>query len=262
MRAINIQTSLLILALLISCSMCYAQQGQGRDIEIFVGYSSQKIETEQFEEFATYAGLTRAQIQTNFNASAEQLRQGFDDSYRAARRLDGINASITYYLQGGFGLTGDFAYHCKTGSHDTPNNPIFFEDFTRSRRRSFTILAGPQYKFHRQSRLQPFVHLLAGVTKQDNRSSQFFNNSSGSGQAIETRRLEDNFTAFTAGGGGGLDLAVRQNWAIRLVQVDYLTSFTRSRPAALTSNGVSLGQTSFENSRRDNLRISVGIVFR
>jgi opacity protein-like surface antigen len=263
MTARNMKTALLAPVLVIFCSMSYAQQGQGnKRVEIFAGYSSQKIETEQFEEFSRFAGLTRPQIQTNFNASADQLHQGFDDSYRAARRLDGINASVTYYLRGGLGITGDFAYHSKNGSHSTPSNPIFFEDFTRSRRRSFTILAGPQLKFHRQSRLQPFVHLVAGVVKQDNRSSQFFNNPSGSGQAIETRRLEDNFTAFTAGGGGGLDLAVKQNWAIRLIQVDHLVSFTGSRAAALTANHVSLGQTSFENSHRENLRLSFGVVFR
>ncbi len=116
MLAKNIKTILLFPALVVFGSVCYAQQGQGnKRIEIFAGYSSQTIETEQFEEFAQYAGLTRAQIQANFNASAEQLRQGFDDGYGAARRLDGINASITYYLNGGFGLTGDFAYHSKNG---------------------------------------------------------------------------------------------------------------------------------------------------
>ncbi len=117
-------------------------------------------------------------------------------------------------------------------------------------------------KFRRQSRLQPFVRLLAGVIKQDNESRQFFTSSGGSGPEIESTRLEDNFTAFTAGGGGGLDLNVNEQWAVRLVQVDYLASFTRSRAATLTSAGVNLGQTSFENSRRDNLRISFGIVFR
>jgi opacity protein-like surface antigen len=254
------KTTLLISVLIICCSIsAQAQQG---NLEVFVGYSRQHIETEQFEDFERFAGLTPAQIQTNFNASPEQLHQGFDDTYRAARRLDGVNASVTYYFNGGLGITGDFAYHYKNSTHDTSNNPIFFEDFTRSRRRSFTILGGPQYKFRRQARIQPFVRLLAGIIHQENQSSQFFNNPTGSGAPIETNRLEDNFTAFTAGGGGGVDIRVSNHWLIRAIQVDYLASFTRGRDASLTSNGVSIGATRFEDSRRDNLRFSFGVVFR
>jgi opacity protein-like surface antigen len=263
MVARKLKTLLLISFLISSSSICSGQQRQDtRKIEVFAGFSTQKIETEKFEEFALYAGLTPAQIQTNFNASTVQLAQGFEDSYRAAPRLNGINASVTYYLRGGLGLTGDFAYHTKTGSHSTPNNPIFFEDFTCSRRRSFTVLGGPQLKFRRQSRLQPFVHLLAGFVKQDNRTGQFVNSSGGSAPSIETRRLQDDFIAFTAGGGGGVDLNVAQHWAIRLLQVDYLASFPGSRGAALTANATSLGQTNFDSFRRDGFRVSVGVVFR
>lgn len=255
------KTIVSISSLLLFFSVSYAQPTEPR-LEIFGGYSTQKIDTEQFEEFSRFAGLTQAQMQTNFNASASQLHQAFDDSYRAARRLDGVNASITYYFHGRLGLTGDFAYHTKGSSHATPNNPVFFEDFTRSERNSFTVLAGPQVKFRRQSRVQPFVRLLAGVTKQENQSSQFFNNPGSSGQPIETRRLEDDFSAFTVGGGGGIDLELNQRWAIRLVQVDYLAAFPRNRTAVLSSNGVSLGVTSFEGSRRDTLRFSFGVVLR
>jgi len=42
--------------------------------------------------------------------------------------------------------------------------------------------------------------------------------------------------------GGGLDIKVRPNLALRLVQVDYVMS-------------------KFSNSRQDNMRFSAGIVF-
>lgn len=250
--------TLLIPVFLSLCSISYSQGS----LEVFAGYSTQRIQTEQFEEFSRFAGLTRSQIQTNFNASAAQLHQGFDESYGAARRLNGINTAATYYFSGGWGVTGDFSYHYRNESRATPNNPIFFEDVTRSRRRIFTVVAGPQYKFNTNPGFQPFVRVLAGVVKQNNRSNQFINAGGGSAQLIETRRLVDAFTAFTAGGGGGLDYAFNQNIAVRLVQVDYLATFTRGRMATLTSGAASLGQTSFENSRRDNLRFSFGVVFR
>jgi len=248
--------TLLIPVLFCLSSICYSQN----HTEVFVGYSTQRIQTEQFEEFSRFAGLTRPQLQANFNASPAQLHQAFDDSYGAARRLNGIDTSATYYFSGGWGVTGNFAYHTRNEKRTTANNPIFFDDFTSSRRRSFTVVGGPQYKFNHGLGWQPFVRALAGVVRQDNRSRHFINSSSG--QPIETRTLVDNFTAFTAGGGGGLDYAFNGNLAVRLVQVDYLATFTRSRSASLTAGNLSLGQTSFGNSRRDNLRFSFGVVFR
>lgn len=242
-------------------------------IEIFGGFSTQQIETEQFGEFSRYAGLTPAQLQTNTGATAAQLDEGFKDTYRAARNLNGVNISATYYFKGGFGLIGDFAYHSKEENRGTPNNPVFFEDFSRSRRQTMTLTGGLQYKFNKNSRIQPFVRALVGATRQKNRSSQFFNNAGdnnpgGTNTAFETTRLEDNFTAFTAGGGGGLDIKINKNFAVRLIQVDYLATFAPNRDASLIApgingnGGVSLGQTSFNSSRRGNLRFSFGIVFR
>jgi opacity protein-like surface antigen len=265
---------LLMPLIVIFCSVFASPlQAQNNDLEIFAGYSIQRVETERFGEFTRYAGLTPAQVQTNFNATEAELNAGFKDTYRAARNLNGFNASITYYFQGSLGITGDFAYHHADRSRNTFNNPIFFEDFTRSRRRSLSLLAGPQYKFHKNSNIQPFVRALAGITRQKNRSSQFFNslggtNPGGTNQPIETTRLEDDFTTFTAGVGGGLDVKIHKNISIRVIQADYLVTFTRSREAGFTApsigggSGVSLGQTSFGNSRRDNLRFSFGVVFR
>ncbi|MGC2234927.1 MAG: hypothetical protein WA584_02030 [Pyrinomonadaceae bacterium] len=262
--------NLLVLINVICCSLSVYAQG---DLELFIGYSRQRIETERFKEFERYAGLTPAQVQTNFGATQAQLDEGFKDTYRAARNLNGVNASATYYFNGGFGITGDFAYHFADEVRQTPSNPIFFEDFTRSRRRSLTFVGGPQYKFNKTSKIQSFVRALFGITRQKNRSSQFFNsvggtNPGGTNQPIETTRLEDNFTALTAGFGGGIDVKISTHLAIRVIQVDYLATFARSRDASLISptiggnGGVSLGQTSFNNSRRDNFRFSFGIVFQ
>ena len=232
-----------------------------------------KLKPSNLSEFDRYAGLTPEQIRVNFGANQAQLEEGFDNTYQAARNLNGVNASVTRYIKGGLGITGDFAYHYADKTHNTPNNPIFFEDFTRSRRRSISFVGGPQYKFNKNSRIQPFIRALFGVTHQKNRSGQFFNsvggtNPGGTDQPFETTRLEDNFTAFTAGGGGGLDIKIKKYFAIRVIQVDYLATFPSSRDASLISpsiggNGaINLGQTSFNRSRRDNLRFSFGIVIQ
>ena len=210
--------------------ICCVVAVNAQNTEIFVGFSRQQIETEQFSEFDRYAGLTPEQIRVNFGANQAQLEEGFDNTYQAARNLNGVNASVTRYIKGGFGITGDFAYHYADKTHNTPNNPIFFEDFTRSRRRSLSFVGGPQYKFNKNSKIQPFIRALFGVTHQKNRSGQFFNsvggtNPGGTDQPFETTRLEDNFTAFTAGGGGGLDIKINKHFAIRVIQVDYLATF-------------------------------------
>ena len=265
---------LLITLIVIFCSISTTPlKAQNYDLEIFAGYSIQRVETERFGEFTRYAGLTPAQVQSNFNATAAELNAGFKDAYRAARDLNGVNASITYYFQGGWGITGDFAYHHADRSRNTFNNPVFFEDFTRSRRRSISFLVGPQYKFHKTSKIQPFVRALAGVAQQKNRSGQFFNslggtNPGGTTQPIETTRLEDDFTTFTTGVGGGVDVRIHKNISIRVIQADYLATFARNREASFTApsigggTSVSLGQTSFGNSRRGNLRFSFGVVFQ
>ena len=270
LRGVNMKINLLILVIFICCSL--SAYGQG-EIELFAGYSRQRVETEQFKEFERYAGLTPAQVQSNFGATQAQLDEAFNDSYRAARNLNGVNASATYYFNGGLGITGDFAYHFANEALNNSNNPVFFEDFTRSKRRNLTFVGGPQYKFNRASRIQPFVRALFGITRQKNRSGQFFNsvsgtNPGGTNQPIETTRLEDNFTAFTAGFGGGLDVKINKYFAIRVIQVDYLAIFAPSRDAALISpviggsGGINLGQTKFDSSRRDNFRFSFGIVFQ
>lgn len=259
-----------IVTMIISFSITVFAQDK---VEIFGGFSRQQIETEQFREFSRYAGLTPAQVQTNTGATQTQLAEGFKDTYRAARNLNGINVAVTYYFKGGLGVTGDFAYHFKEEDRNTRNNPLFFEDFTRSRRRALSLIGGPQYKFNKNSKIQPFVRALFGVTRQKNRSSQFFDNADntnpgGTNTAFETTRLEDNYTGFIASGGGGLDVKISKNFAIRVIQFDYLATFTSSRDARLTALGingnasVSLGQTSFESSRRDNFRFSFGIVFQ
>lgn len=244
-----------------------------KDFEFFGGISFQRNDTEQFSELSSFGGLSPSQVRSNFNASDSQLDQGFDRAFGAARDTVGFNISATYYVSKNVGIVGDFAYHKKEQTRSISSNGIFFEDFATSNRKTYSFLFGPQAKFRRSKRVQPFVRVMGGFVKQENTTGLFFNNPGGtdpggSNQPIETLRLVDEKTNFALAFGGGIDVKVQKYFAIRIFQFDYIPNFMSDRDATLTApaingtSGASLGRTSFDSSRRDSFRFSFGVVFR
>jgi opacity protein-like surface antigen len=268
-REEDVKTLLVLMLLTCACvAPASAQQTQTDDLpkfELFFGYTTQRQETERFREFANFAGLPASQITSNFNVTPAEAEAGFHDAFISGRRQQGLNASATLYLNRHFGLTADFAYSRVDDTRRIPNNQLFFEDTSRAKRRSYSFLFGPQVKL-RRSRLEPFAHALFGVMRQNNNVTLSIQGVEGSDTG--TLRLRDNHTAFSAALGGGLDIALTRHVAIRAIQVEYLPIFTSGREARLVAptttgaDGNSLGQTTFNRSRRDGLRVSVGIVFR
>jgi hypothetical protein len=108
----------------------------------------------------------------------------------------------------------------------------------------------------RKFRFEPFVHALFGVVRQRNNVTLSIHTETNPSDEILTLRLRDNYSAFGAALGGGLDIRVSRHIAVRAIQVDYLPVFARSRDALLTApttagaDGSSLGQTTFGSSRR------------
>ena len=177
---------------------------------------------------------------TNFSATTAQLNEGFSQAFGRTRTTPGVNASVTYYFNENVGIVADFAYHRKEADVSNSTNPIFFEDFTRTSRSRLSFLFGPQVKFNRKGRIQPFVRVMGGVVRQKNRSGLFFNNSGGTNPGgtdnpFETVRLVDDTTNFALAFGGGIDIRINKTFSIRAIQFDYIANFPGGRNAPLTA---------------------------
>jgi opacity protein-like surface antigen len=164
-------------------------------VEVFGGYSFRTERRETNQDFGNINGLTPAQIKAAL---------GVDISGNTGRsKLNGFEASITGYFgkKKSFGVTGDVSGHYKTETQ------TFLATPTQLKIADYNLLAGPQYKFRRSSRVEPFVHALFGVTLirhqvaiQSNPVNAFTNNYKGFGMAL----------------GGGLDWRINNHIAFRV----------------------------------------------
>jgi len=117
----------------------------------------------------------------------------------------GWNASITGNMNHWFGLAADFSGAYKSGF------------------KFHTYMFGPVIAARQSERVTPFVHALFGGAHASNGVS---------------------FNGFSMALGGGLDVKVNNNVAVRFVQADWLL-------------------TRFEGiTDKKNVRVSTGIVFR
>jgi opacity protein-like surface antigen len=131
--------------------------------------------------------------------------------------LNGWNASASGYFSRYLGVTGDFG-----GVYGTPSF-----GGTGIQTNLYTFLFGPSVRFPNSSRLTPFAHALFGGGRI---SGSAFGGSLSS-------------TDFTWAAGGGLDVNLSRNFAVRIGQADFL-------------------QTRVAGSGQNNLRFSTGIVLK
>ena len=154
--------------------------------------------------------------------------------------LNGGSTSIAFNFNRYLGVVGDFG-----GFGDTQlrlngsASPGVVRDSGGS---VYTYLAGPRLSYRAHERFTPFAQVLFGGMH----ASQVML-SSGCTAAGCTPLPAENTFAMTAG--GGLDIKVRQHFAIRIIQAEYLmTRFDNlTTGAAATQN---------------DMRLSSGIVFR
>lgn len=127
--------------------------------------------------------------------------------------LNGWNASLSYNVKSWAGLTADF-----DGHYGTPLGASF---------NLHNFLFGPTFS-HRSDKWSVYVHTLFGASR--------------AGGDITS------VAAFGMALGGGVDVKVRKNLALRVVQADYL--MTRFDPGITSLNGT-----------QNNFRLSTGVVF-
>jgi len=97
--------------------------------------------------------------------------------------------------------------------------------------RTHSVLFGPRLSLRRKSRVVPFGHALFGVSHLKTETNEF------------GPQLTFSDTSFGMALGGGLDVRMTENLAIRAIQLDYL-------------------QTRFFGETQNKGRVSVGIVLR
>src|SRR5579864_5728055 len=131
--------------------------------------------------------------------------------------LNGWNASASGFFSRNVGVTADFS-----GSYGTPS--VLGVGVKTN---FYTFLFGPTVRVPNSSRLTPFAHVLFGGGR-----------ISGSAFGVSVSS-----TDFTWAAGGGVDVNLSRNFAIRLGQADFL-------------------QTRVAGSSQNNFRYSTGIVLK
>ncbi|MFY9607050.1 MAG: outer membrane beta-barrel protein [Blastocatellia bacterium] len=159
--------------------------------------------------------------------------------------LNGWNASVNGNLNSWFGLVADFSGHYDSSSSRSelslpgfpgfPGLPPVLTVFD-AETSIHNFLAGPRFSYRKNQRITPFAHVLLGASRRHIESEVTVG-------VLGRTFLSGNNTAFAAALGGGLDVELSKNIALRVVQADYV--LTRS----FGSNG-------------NNARVSAGIVFR
>lgn len=174
------------------------------------------------------------------NASDEEVNTGF------ASKL-GFHASVTGNVNRYFGIKGDFSFHPDTDRGrlqvaqpcGQPPCPLVTQDFV-FKTKLFNFLVGPEVKARNRTRVTPFAHALFGVAHGRGALDT-------TGPALNlSERITD--TGFSMAFGGGVDVRAHKRFSIRAM-MDYNPVFITR-----TDEGI--------NDRRDNVRLSVGILFQ
>jgi opacity protein-like surface antigen len=133
----------------------------------------------------------------------------------------GFNVSAAGNINNWFGVVGDFS---------RLSSKITEQDITEKITANM-YLFGPQFSYRGNKRVTPFARALIGAATVKSKVS------------LDNQSLEFSETNFSYGVGGGLDIRVSKNVAIRAVQADYIHT-----------NAFGEGQ--------HNGRLSFGVVFR
>ena len=220
-------------------------------MELFGGYSLQKTSGYPPDDSGNSTGENGLEMDQGA-AGSSFMKKGFSGSftYNFTPRL-GLEAAVRYHVDhtpGIFNITPDGV-----------NDFSFSYDFKRE---DTSFLVGPRFSFRNSDRLTPFVHALAGYS--GNKFS-LDGKLDVNGTFVSDRTEITTSKSFGLAVGGGLDLPLNDNWAIRLIQADYYVSshdaptikkdFDPMQPdGALYTPG--------EKKSLKSIALSFGVVFR
>jgi opacity protein-like surface antigen len=119
----------------------------------------------------------------------------------------GFNLSFAANAARHVGIISEFSQFTKTESFNILGSPI--ADGVNVKVRVLTLLFGPRVTLHR-GKVEPFVHALFGAARATAEAPDF------------GVSAEDAAYAFAYALGGGFDVKVHNNFAIRVAQLDFL----------------------------------------
>lgn len=185
---------------------------------------------QEFPKAELYGGYSYLRVQTNIN----------ETGYPSHINLNGWNSSIVFNINKNFGLMADFGGHY--------GSPVMYEPTgEKADINVHSFLFGPRFT-QRAEKMTVFAHALFGGARIKADLSQAVVN----GTQLATiepasiiiptgNSVTD--TGFSMAFGGGLDINMGKNFALRIVQADYL-------------------MTKALDDTQNNFRIGAGIVFR
>lgn len=202
-------------------------------VEVFGGYSIMKL------------GLSDTNMLLITAQQLEEWDATLDTAVTTSKWFKkGFEASATFNMNKYFGIEANFAFNKGTlGKAVSPSvNGLYSMDIT-----ALSALFGPHIAFRQNEKVTPFVHALFGL----NHSKAAIAVSS---DEMTAQNIEISNNKFGFALGGGLDINLNKNVAIRPIQFDYnRTSFD---PFSGTSAS---GLVDFD---LNNIVMSFGVVFK
>jgi opacity protein-like surface antigen len=197
--------SLLVVALLLALPViASAQQDEIPKVEIFGGYSYLRLDNATGLSVASTMGTTSSAVTAPLDRDA-----------------NGFNVSVTNHLNSFLGITAEFSGHFTDAQ---VNGQLLDRD-------AYFVTAGPRLSIRRFERFTPFLHIMAGMARQDVQAQT----SSTTGTVLSNINQSDSGLAFVVG--GGIDLNLSSRLGVRLLQTDYiLTRFSNRNGASSELN--------------------------
>jgi len=207
--------------LLVFLISCVAAAQDVPKVEVFGGYAMQRL---------GYSDVGAEDIADIFDYF------GLSGNFEMKRFLNkGFIGSVTYNVTDALGIEADVRWH----SGDILEGNFEFEGVNvqaKAKYSDFAFLAGPRFALRKSESVTPFAHALIGIDRGE---------MSAEASAMGFSESEDvgSDTGFALALGGGLDLNVNRNFAVRLIQADYY----------LTNNW---------DERMNNFVLAFGVVIR
>ena len=213
------RNSLLVVALLLALPVIASAQDEVPKVEIFGGYSYLRLDN------AT--GISSQQTTSTTTTTTPTTAM-------ADRNLNGFEVSVTNNLNSWLGIEASFSSHFT----DTVLNGTTLD------RDAYIVTAGPRLSLRRFERFTPFLHIMAGMARQD----VAVQNASSTVSTVGSINQQDSGIALVIG--GGVDLNLNSRLGFRLFQTDYILTRFSNRNGASTE----LNQANF--------RASTGVVLK